>query len=462
MSRPNILILYVDQHRWDALGANGNPHIKTPNLDALAQEGVSFTQCFSQNPLCMPSRVSFLTGRYPSDLGITYMGVDVPPDTATIADVLGQYGYYSANIGKLHFQTHADRNHAEMRPMYGFDEMEISDEPGVYEDAYRAWVRQIAPEQLDHLSVGLPPARAEWLKIMGVEDEVVHPSNEPRDDFIGTIPFRGDDAYTHTAFVAERTCQFIRRQTAQQPFLCVAGFYSPHAPLVVPQRFLDLYDRDTLPLPIISAEKKSELGWTDAYLREAVHGYYAMVSEVDHHVGRIVQELEQSGALENTIILFTSDHGEWLGDGGRFGKGYPGDDGSTRVPLIVRLPQNQRAKGLVIDGIVESLDVLPTLLDAVAIQPPPHIQGQSFYAHLVGENFAGRDSALTEFAGWKSLRTQTHRYLIDKDGAERLWRIEDDLEVEEFADFDAVGTLRHKLLMRILQNERPHKRLWLY
>ena len=141
MTKPNILILYTDQQRWDTVGANRNPHIYTPNLDWLAQEGISFDHCFCQSPLCMPSRVSFLTGQYPSTLGITHMGVPVPENTPTIATILKQYGYRSANLGKLHFLPHANRDHRQAHPLYGFDQVEVSDEPGVYEDTYRAWVR---------------------------------------------------------------------------------------------------------------------------------------------------------------------------------------------------------------------------------------------------------------------------------------------------------------------------------
>ncbi len=160
----------------------------------------------------MPSRVSFLSGRYPSELGITHMGVDVQEDLAIWPHYLRPYGYRSANFGKLHFRTHANRDHRTRHPAFGFDQWEISDEPGVYEDAYRAWVRRQAPGQMDHLSVGLPPATAVYYDVMGIEDPVVHPEGGARGDFAGAIPFPGDERYTHTAFVAERTIDFLTRQ----------------------------------------------------------------------------------------------------------------------------------------------------------------------------------------------------------------------------------------------------------
>ena len=141
MKRPNMLILYTDQQRWDALGVNGNDEIITPNLDALAARGRNFSHHFVQNPVCMPSRVSMLSSQYPSTLGITRMGAPVPEDTLTLPRVLKQYGYRTANIGKLHFLPHANRDHSRPHPAYGFDYLEIADEPGVYADAYRAWAR---------------------------------------------------------------------------------------------------------------------------------------------------------------------------------------------------------------------------------------------------------------------------------------------------------------------------------
>jgi arylsulfatase A-like enzyme len=122
--------IYTDQQRWDTLGVNGNREILTPNLDRLAAQGVNFDHHFVQNPVCMPSRVSCLTGQYPSTLRISHMGVPVPEQTSTLPRLLKPYGYTCANIGKLHFVPHANRDHREAYPDYGFDHTEISDEPG--------------------------------------------------------------------------------------------------------------------------------------------------------------------------------------------------------------------------------------------------------------------------------------------------------------------------------------------
>ena len=463
--RPNILLFYVDQHRWDAVGANGNPFVHTPHLDQLAANGLNFDHYFVQNPLCMPSRVSFLTGQYPSQLKITYMGVDVPLDTCIWPHLLRPYGYFSANLGKIHFLNHANRDHRQPHPRYGFDQWEISDEPGVYEDAYRAWVRRVAPEQLDYLSVGLPPATAVYYDTLNITDSVRHPQAGPRDDFTGAIPFPGDDSYTHTAFVAQRTIDFLRGQNGQRPFLCIAGFYSPHAPWIVPQRYLDLYDPSQFPivnnqLAISNKQPRSpENPMPEKQLRSAVHGYYAMISEVDDYVGQILQTLEQQGLMDNTIIIYTSDHGEWLGDNGRFGKGYPGDDPTVRVPFMIKGPGISAAATC--PHLIEAVDVLPTLLDLAGIQSPPYLNGRSFAPLLLDRDYTPRTTALSEFAGWKSLRTRSHRYLIHDNGQEMLWNAAN-IPLNP-ADYPTViHECRHLLLQRVLEGERPLPRTWPY
>ncbi len=469
MRRPNILILYTDQQRWDALGANGNAEILTPNLDQLAQQGVNFDHYFVQNPVCMPSRVSFLTGQYPSKLGITQMGVPVPHDAVTLPRLLKPYGYRSANIGKLHFLPHANRDHRVPHPDYGFDHLEIADEPGPYEDAYRAWVRRQRPDQLNNISVGLPPMTTVWYDAMKIKDHVKHRVDGPRFDFGGAVPFPGDDDVTHSAFVAEQTIEFLTQQSDAQPFLCIAGFYSPHSPWVVPQRFLDMYDPDKLTVPTYppDVEARRDDKFTDENLRSAKHGYYAMITEVDYHVGRILDTLTEQYLVEDTIVIFTSDHGEWLGDHLRYGKGYPGSDVVSRVPFIVRWPNGGLGVGQTVHEIIEGVDVVPTLMACAGMQIAPHLQGESLFNVLQDPSTADDGMALMEATGWKHLRTAHFRYVIHDDGREHLWDIETDpLEYNDIAQDEAYASVlaehRHMLIQRLLQAERPRARIWPY
>lgn len=459
--RPNILILYTDQQRWDAVGLNGNTAICTPSLDRLGAAGLNYRRHFVQNPVCMPSRVSFLSGQYPSQLRITHMGVPVPEELETIASLTSRLGYHTANIGKLHFLPHANRDHRLPHPRYGFDHLEISDEPGCYEDAYYAWVGRMAPDQLDRISCGLPPATAVWRQQMGITDPRAHPDRgevEPR-------AFSGRDDLTHTAFVAERTIDFLRRQGRRQ-FCCVAGFYAPHSPWVAPQRYFDLYHPEDLPAPDYPSSVEARRGerFTDEKLRLAKQGYYAMISEVDHHVGRILDCLDQEGLADDTIVIFTSDHGEYLGEFLRFGKGFPGEDCISRVPLLVRWPSGLPA-GVTVPHLVEAVDVLPSLLAWLGAPVPPQLQGRPLPLSAAPEA-ATRDSVLLEHSAGKSLRTERYRYVLRQE-REELYDLANDFG--EYADIAAepgyavaLADCRRLLLQRLLANERPLPRTWAY
>jgi arylsulfatase A-like enzyme len=466
VKRPNILLLYTDQQRWDALGANGNADIQTPNLDRLANEGANFFRFFVQNPVCMPSRVSMLSGQYPSTLGIVRNGVPVPEDVIALPHLLHNYGYLNANIGKLHFLPHANRDHRDVHPDYGFDHLEISDEPGCYADAYRAWVRRKAPDQLDHVSVGLPPATEVWQQTMQLDDGIRHPEQRfPKE----AIAFAGRSDLTHSAFVAQQTMTFLT-QHRDEPFFCIAGFYSPHSPWVAPKEYIDLYDSSALTLPDFPPEiqaQRSDAHFSERELRTARQGYYAMVSEVDHHVGRVLAHLDELGLREDTIVIFTSDHGEWLGEHLRYGKGHPGHDCVSRVPLIVRWPGSDWAEGTTAHSLVEAIDLLPTLLECAGIPVPYHLQGRSFLPLLRGKVEQGRRSALTEGMGWKTLRVEGFRYVVGADGKEMLYDL--DLDPGGYRDVahepayaSTLVEVRHELLMRLLERERPIPRVWPY
>ncbi|MCL2433526.1 MAG: sulfatase-like hydrolase/transferase [Clostridia bacterium] len=464
MKRPNILFIYTDQQRFDALGANGNPLIKTPNLDRLAATGTNYNRCFSQNPVCMPSRLSAMTGQYCSALGITRMGVTVPEDTLTIQKILRGYGYDTALVGKLHYLPHANRDHRWPHPAYDFNHMELCDEPGCYEDAYRAFVRRLAPDQMDYLSLGLPPANAMWQELMRIDDGIKHPPPRTYSD-PGNGAFPGRSDCTNAAFVGRQTIEYINsRANAGEPFFCFSGFYSPHSPFVAPQEFLDLYRQEDMPLPHMP-------DCTPEYARQtqfSTQCYYAMVSEVDHWVGKIYDALEQNGQADNTIIVFTSDHGEWLGEHGQYGKGYFAADVVSRVPMIYHVPE---ALGGIAHGnsdeIVECVDIVPTLLSLCAIQIPPCVQGRVL---PVAQNLPatqGDGCGLTEFQNWRSLRCESYRYVANANGREMLFDMEKDpFEYNDVAAdpayHDALHDMRGAMIKRMLKVDKPCEIEFLY
>lgn len=467
--RPNVLMLYTDQQRADAMRCAGNDEIYTPNLDRLASKGVRFSQHFCNAPVCMPSRVSMLSGRYPHDLRILANGTPVPEDVVTLPTILSRQGYYTANIGKLHFVTHANRDYRQPHPAYGFDHLEISDEPGPYDDAYRAFVRQRMPDQLEHISRFVyPPASRKWREIVGLDEGIEHP--DMASPWVPRV-FTGEDEATHTAFVGQRTCEFLASRSGNgQPFFCISGFYSPHSPLFAPKQYFDLYERDKLKVPgfpsKIDAQRK-EAGQDDDMMRAAKHGYYAMVSEVDHWVGRILDQLESQGLADNTIVVFISDHGEFLGEFMRWGKGRP-EDCSSRVPLIIRNPLIDTAtEGQVCDALVESVDVLPTLLEACAVPTPPWTHGQSLIGALKGESGPSRQHVLIEQDDWKALRDKTHRYVLHEDGREALYDVTTPLGeytnlAEDPQQQSLLAEFRLALSLCLMQTQRRLPRVWPY
>jgi len=450
MRRPNVLIILTDQQRWDTIQRAGYEHMVTPNLDALAEGGVLFENAFCNNPVCMPSRHSMLSGQYPSAIGSTCNGIEMRPDVPTIHTILKPYGYHTANIGKLHFKNHSARDHREPHPTYGFDTLILSDEPGCYDDAYIKWVQEKDPSQVENCRCGTPPA---W---QGKPIEKARNVHEP-------YAFEGPEHLTHSAFVAEETADFIRRHAAE-PFFAIAGFYAPHTPLNPPGRFVDMYEPARLPLPRMN-EGENRLGLSDDEWRRVRAYYYALISHVDDQVGRILSALDEAGIREETIVIFTSDHGEHLGDHGLIHKGPPGLDSCSHVPLVFswpgRIPAGQ-ARG----ELIELVDLAPTILDLCGVQVPPFFQGRSFRPLLEGGNYTPRESAFIEYRqpfgpSWKTVRTHQFKYCASNSGAERLFDLEaDPYELEdvhgEARYADTLHAMRCELLKRWFDVEKQY------
>ena len=448
MKRPNVLLIYTDQQRWDTIGYAGNPHIHTPNLDRLAQDGALMENAFCNNPVCMPSRQSMLSGQYPSSVGCMCNGVEMRTDVWTLPKILKSYGYHTANIGKLHFKNHAHRDHREPHPRYGFDTLILSDEPGCYDDAYIKWVEARDPSQVENCRVSTPPA---W----DGPPVVKQPRNthEP-------YSFAGPEELTHTAFVAEEMVTYLKQRDGRQPFFAIAGIYAPHTPLNPPARFVELYDPATLPLPHKDADPDSvpwrDMGLTDEHWRKVKAYYYALVSHVDDQVGHILRTLDESGLAEDTLLIFTSDHGEHLGDHGLIQKGPPGLDSCIHVPLILSFPGcfgGQKHAEL-----IEAVDLAPTILDYCGVQAPPFFQGRSFRGLLEERDYAPRTSAYVEHkdpfrTSWKTVRTHDYKFCASNVGVELLFDLRADPHeqrnvVADPAYTDALHAMRQELLRR--------------
>jgi len=414
MKRPNVLLIYTDQQRWDTIRAGGNALMHTPNLDRLVDRGVLFDHAYVNSPVCMPSRASMLSGLYPSVTGVPCNGVEMPAHVPVVPQFLKSYGYRTANIGKLHFKNHASayRDHSLPHPSFGFDVAIISDEPGCYDDPYIKWVEEHDPDQVELCRIDTPPA---W---RGRKVEV-HPRDTDQ-----PYPFGGREELTQAAFVADETCRFIT-ENADQPFFCIAGIYAPHAPLNPPERFLEFYDTEKLPSPVMN-EGENRRGHSKAHWKKVKAYYYALISHVDDQVGRMLDALEAAGVADDTIVIFTSDHGEHLGDHGLVGKSRSYDS-SSRVPLIISYPKGKIQKtGQRREEIVEAVDLVPTILDWCGIPIPTFLQGRSIRPLLEGRDYEPRQSAFMELGhpsqrNFKAIRTHEALYQIDSQGEELLF-----------------------------------------
>jgi arylsulfatase A-like enzyme len=241
--------------------------------------------------------------------------------------------------------------------------------------------------------------------------------------------FEGPEELTHTAFVAEETAGYVRRH-AHELFFAIAGFYAPHAPLNPPQRFVDMYDPAEMPPPAMREGEGERFGLSVDEWKRVAAFYYALVSHVDDQVGRIISALEETGQRDNTLVIFTSDHGEHLGDHGQIGKGAPGYDSAARVPLVLSYPA--RFEDLQVrQELIEGVDVVPTILDYCGIQTPPVMQGRSFRPLLEEEQYEERTSAFIEHkfpfrSAWKTIRTRRYKYCVSAARKELLFDLEND------------------------------------
>ena len=408
-------MILVDQLRADALGVFGNDIIKTPNLDRLAEGGTRFAQCMITQPTCTPSRASLLSGCFPSALRTRMVGCVTPDDPRLLPKVLAEAGYHTAAIGKIHFvpqgaepeALEATRRTDGSHDYYGFQHVDlVTSKLPSFGPRYTPWLRDRVPDLEKRLKKKEPLCAIPTCLRWPLPPEV-HPSR----------------------YIADRSIEYIQQaRNYKEPFFLYCSFNDPHHPFTIPEPYASMYDPKDMPMPLApitesvdppkagleAYEGKSspnrEMGGRPGERmlgmpRVAYHNYTendyrmvraitaGMITSLDDNIGRVLESLRQSGLSDNTVVVFASDHGDYLGDYGIHGKGLHYNS-VLRTPLVMRGPGIPECQ--CVNQISSLVDVAPTLLELTEIEEPEALQGTSMVSGLSDPGVWPRDAALTE------------------------------------------------------------------
>ena len=388
-SKPNILFLVADDLAT-RLGCYGDKAAITPNLDRLAKEGVMFNRAYVQGAVCTPSRTSFMLGLNSNHAQANHFVTH--PDTMTMGRWMREHGYQTAAIGKL---DHDDPNDAYTDP--------------------KAWDVRVKREEMNPTK---RLQRSPFDEDLGKQRKNV--------SFIGLADSPGAVGdYVRTT----RASQFFdNERDPNQPFFAAIGFHAPHAPWDTlkqdfenhdPARFLlEPTPAEATPLPAGSMLHEPGMEMTEESQRKGQRGYYAAVTFMDTQVGRLLEHLRSKGLLENTIIVFTSDHGYHLGWRGQWAK-HSIDEQVLRVPLIVRHPEGM--KGATANGIVELLDLFPSFCEFAGLPIPETLDGKSFLPLVKDAAAEGKPGAFCKWGNGRTVRTERWRLTERYDGSRELY-----------------------------------------
>ncbi|MCI8624524.1 MAG: sulfatase-like hydrolase/transferase [Provencibacterium sp.] len=427
----NVLWFCTDQQRYDTLGCAGNPFVHTPNLDRLAAMGVRFDRAYSQSPVCAPSRASFLTGRYPTTCSVRQNGQDIDPRERLVPKILSEQGFACGLSGKLHISAcgKATGRMSEPRIDDGYDCFQWSHHPGGHgpgnhwpSNAYTLW---LDAQKVPYHTESLPDCK--WVQT-GMPEE-----------------------FHQTAWCTNCAIDFIESAHKRSaPWMFSINAFDPHHPFDPPAEYLERYLKilDEIPLPNYQPgelenkpefQKKDHEGayntkgnfpfeeMTDRDHRLIRAAYWAMVDLIDRQVGRLLDYLEQSGQMEDTLFIFCSDHGENLGDHGMYLKGPYFYENNVRVPLILAWPGKIEG-GRVSRALVELSDLAPTICEAAGLAPEPQMQGKSLWPLLTGRSSLEehRDSVYSEFYNANINHREPKAYdTMVFDGRYKLVRVHD-------------------------------------
>jgi len=413
----NVLWIMADQLRWDYLSCYGHPHLETPNIDRLAAMGVRFNKAYVQSPICGPSRMSFYTGRYVRSHGATWNGFPLRVGEPTLGDHLREIGADCMLVGKTHM----------IPDMEGMKRLGIDPESiiGVHtaECGFTPFERDDGLHPNGNYD-GSPPYD-DYLREQGFDGdnpwEVWANSAEDEDGSLlsgwllkhSDKPARVPEEHSETPYLTNRGIEFIE-QAGDKPWLCHLSYIKPHWPYIVPPPYHNMYGPEHVIPPVRSdAERMTDhpvyKAWQNhrvckAFSRDEVRetvipAYMGLVKQLDDQLGRLFKYLEESGRMDDTMIVMSSDHGDYLGDHW-LGEKDLFHDASARVPLIIYDPREEAnaTRGTVCDELVEGIDLAPTFHELMGGEAKPHImEGRSLVPLLEGRSVAWRKYAISEY-----------------------------------------------------------------
>ena len=448
MGRPNFLLIMTDQQRADHLGCYGNPILETPHIDEIAARGVAFDRFHVATPICMPNRATLMTGRMPSSHGVRHNGIPLSLRATTFVELLREAGYRTAMVGKSHLQNMLDRpalvpdprDPALAKPPPHLDEA-LPPEPGRYDQEFGARWRKDPDRTMDLPYYGFETVdlaiehgdRADghytgWLASRHpAPDSLRGPDNAlPAEDVVAPQAWRTrmpEELYP-TTYVAEKTIERLTdfARTPDRPFLLKCSFPDPHHPFTPPGRYWDRYRADDMALPeswhfdrdrapphlarllderdngTRNANTPALFACTAAEARQATALTYGMIAMIDDAVGRILARLAALGLADDTVVIFTADHGEYMGDHQLLLKGPLHYRSVVRVPFIWADPDRTDG-GTRNDALTGTIDIAQTILERAGLAGCNGMQGASLLGPIAGTHGRRRDSLLIEEEG---------------------------------------------------------------
>ncbi|MCX7886603.1 MAG: sulfatase-like hydrolase/transferase [Verrucomicrobiae bacterium] len=438
--KPDVLVVLTDQWSPRYLSWE-NPQVLTPNLDQIAREGMIFDACYTTSPVCMPARVSLLTGLYPHNAGHSLWSNSqnyyARPEAATMFRDIRAAGYTTAQIGKLHwnsgsgwqrdFKTITDYYHA-----LGLDHVLNSSGPvdspkarGPYADHLR---------KLGLLESVAADMRARYLKSQ----------YEPRPSLVKPEDY-------HDVFVAKAAADYILQQRKGKPLCLVVSFHSPHPPLDAPGEFATMFDPEKLKLPpnVPESYQREKRTLDRAATRKILGNYLGKIALLDHCIGRLVEAMRQRGTWDNALFLFTADHGEMMGAHGHLGKGRFYEE-SARVPLVIRWPGQIKVGRTV--ALAQMMDVYPTIVEAIGGTFSPNRFARSLLPVATGRADSVRDHVVSEIGTGAPLnlmlRDSRYKWWVEG-GREFLY----DLEADPFEMRNLVSVAEYSATLQRMRNQ---------